>query len=55
MNLTPKQKSVINTILFSLEHCWEKDGEGYYSTDDFICLLTKDEYKTLMELVKKGI
>ena len=55
MKLTTAQRSVINSILFSVEHCWEKDGPYYYSTDDFVCSLTETEYKTLMKLVDKGI
>lgn len=55
MKLTPKQRSVINSILFSVEHCWEKDDVYYHSTDDFVCSLTESEYKILMELVDKGI
>ena len=53
--LTNEQLSVINTVLFSVEHCWEKDDNDYYSTDDFICVLSEKEYKILMKLVKTGI
>jgi len=55
-NLTALERSVINTILFSVEHCWDKDDDGdYYSTDDFVCSLTKREHEILMELADKGI
>ena len=53
--LTALERSVINTILFSVEHCWDKDGDYYESTDDFVCSLTKREYKILMKLADKGI
>jgi hypothetical protein len=55
-NLTALQRNVINTLLYSLEHCFDEEDNGdFYSNENFICILTPEEYVTLKELIDTGI
>ena len=57
--LNPFQKSVINSILWSLEGCFEQDelidNDFVANVDNFVLSLTEAEYIIFKDLAKTGI
>ena len=55
--LNALQRSVINTILFSLEGRFDLDEDGDYllNYEDVMLSLTSSEYALFADMVKKGI
>lgn len=52
IGLTKDEYNALRSIVYSSKRCFDEpdEDEGYYSNDDFVCLLSKEEKQALDNL-----
>nr|DAL63060.1 MAG TPA_asm: hypothetical protein [Caudoviricetes sp.] len=52
IGLTKDEYNALRSIVYSSKRCFDEpdEDEGYYSNDDFVCLLLKEEKQALDNL-----
>mgnify|MGYP000025335348 FL=1 len=52
LGLTKDEYNALRSVMYSSRRCFDEPDEdqGYYSNDDFVCLLSKEEKEALDNL-----
>lgn len=52
LGLTKDEYNALRSVMYSSKRCFDEPDEdqGYYSNDDFVCLLLKEEKEALDNL-----
>lgn len=49
LSLTEDEYNALRSVIYSSKRCFDEPDEdqGYYSNDDFVCLLSKEEKRSI--------